>query len=731
MKRILIIYIFLSFIFTLSAQVKKNLTLENALDRKFFALRTITGLKPLNDGQQYTISEGDTKITRYSYKTVLKTGEVFNLEKIPNSVVKSFNDYEFSQDETRILFTTDVKPLFRRTFTAKYYVWNSITEEFTPLSEKGAQQTAVFSPDGEKIAFIRGNNIFIKNLKFGTESQVTYNGEKNKIINGSPDWVYEEEFNVTRAFDWSPDNKFLAYIRFNETDVPEFRMNMFRGDAPELKENAVYPSVQSIKYPKAGEKNSEVSVHVYDLKSKTTLSVDLGKEKDIYVPKILFTPDGANLAIMRMNRRQDKLDVLYANPNTGDSRIFYTETNKKFIDENFLDGFTFLPDGRFIVLSERTGWFQLFLYDKQGFEAGRIAPGDYDVTKFYGFDPVRKIFYYQAAAESPLRREVYFFSADGKKKGKLSTMEGTNDAQFSKGFNYYVNTYSTKKSPSLYSIHDFSSKQIKVLESNEALKNKLNEYDLPTSGFFTFTTSEGILLNGWIMKPSFFDSSKKYPVVLSQYSGPNSQSVADSWGGIRWNEYLAQQGFVVVCVDPRGTAARGEEFRKATYMQLGKPESDDMVEAARYISTLPFVDSGNISIWGWSYGGFMVCNCLEKGGSLFKAGIAVAPVTSWRFYDSIYTERYMRSPSENPDGYEESSPLKNAGTIKSRFLIIHGTADDNVHAQNTYEFTEKMVQAGVQFDMAIYTNRNHNITGGNTTMHLYMKMTDFLKKNLQ
>ncbi len=731
MKRISIIYILFCYFLPIYSQVKKNLTLENVLDKQFFSAKSITIPKPMNDGISYSVLNSGTKITRYSYKTGDAVQDIFDLNKLSGAPVKKISDYAFSPDETKILLTTDIKPLYRRTFTANYYIWNSVTGELAPLSSKGNQQAATFSPDGEKVAFVRGNNLFIRNLKFGAESQITYNGEKNKIINGTPDWVYEEEFNLSKAFEWSPDSKFLAFIRFNETDVPEFGMNMFKGEEPALEKNALYPSVVTFRYPKTGEQNSVVTVHVYDLKSKTTIPVDLGRENDIYVPKILFTPDGANLAVMRVNRRQNQLDVLYANPNTGDTRVFYTETNKRFIDENFLDGFTFLPDGRFVVLSERDGWFQLYLHDKQGFATGNIATGKYDVTKFYGYDPARKIYYYQAASASPLRREVFFVSADGKKKGRLSASEGTNDAQFSRNHSFYINTFSNFKTPPVYTVHDYTGELVRVLETNDEFENRLLEYNLPTSDFFSFTTSGGIELNGWMMKPSGFDPSKRFPVVMTQYSGPNSHSVTDSWKGVRWNDYLAQQGFLVVCVDPRGTGARGEEFRKITYMQLGRYESDDLVEAAKYLASLPFVDSKSISIFGWSYGGFMVLNCLEKGGTLFKAGIAVAPVTSWRFYDSIYTERYMRTPKENPNGYDDYSPLKNAGQIKSRLLIIHGTADDNVHVQNTYEFTEKLVQADVSFDMAIYTNRNHGISGGNTTMHLYTRMTDFLKKNLQ
>ncbi len=438
---------------------------------------------------------------------------------------------------------------------------------------------------------------------------------------------------------------------------------------------------------------------------------------------------------MRLNRHQNKLDVLYVNPYTGDSRPILTEKNDRFVDENFLDAFTYLDDGSFVVSSERDGWSHLYLYDNLGFEVAQLTKGKFDVTDFYGYDKEKKVYYYQAAAESPLRREVYYVGLDKKKeiKGKLSTLEGTNSAVFSNNFKYFINYYSSAKIPNYITLHsnEKNIEQIRFLQDNTVLTNTVKSMGVPQKEFFSFTTSEGIELNGWMLKPAGFNASVKYPVLMTQYSGPNSQSVNDSWGrGIGWNEYLAQEGFLVVCIDPRGTAARGEDFRKVTYQQLGKYESDDHVEAAKYLGTLPYVDAGNIAIFGWSYGGFMTLLSMEKGGKLFKAGIAVAPVTSWRFYDSVYTERYMRTPRENPDGYDDNSPLTHAGDIKGRLLIVHGTADDNVHAQNTYEMTEKLVQAGVQFDMVLYTNRNHGIRGGNTSMHLYTKMTNFLKEQL-
>lgn len=731
MNRILTLFIVTAFAVSAWAQSNPKFTLEDILRKGTFRASTVSGLRSMKDGEHYTTLENGTKIVKYSYKTGNETGTVFNLKDVDDAPVSRFSNYEFSDDETKILLTTDINPIYRHSFTAEYYVWNSVTEELLPLSEKGAQQVATFSPDGDRVAFVRDNNIFIKNLKFGTESQVTYDGEKNKVINGVPDWVYEEEFGFNKAIWWSPESKFLAFIRFDESEVPEFSFPVYSGAAPTLEANKLYPGKETFKYPKAGEKNSEVSVQVYELRSKTTMDADIGQDTDIYVPRLKWTPDANNLVIMRLNRHQNKLDVMYANPYTGDSRVVLTEKNDSYISEDFLDAFTFLDNGNFVITSERDGWSHLYLYDKNGFQIEQLTKGTFDVTDFYGYDAKNDIYYYQAAAESPLRREVYFTSPDEKKRGKLSTLKGTNKADFSNNFNYHINYFSNANTPEMITLNDGKGEKIRILQDNTVLKNTLSVMNVPQKEFFVFETSEGDELNGFMIKPVNFDPQKKYPVLMTQYSGPNSQTVADNFGRIGWNEYLAQEGFLVVAVDPRGTAARGERFRKVTYRQLGRYESDDLIESAKYLATLPYVDDQNIAIFGWSYGGFMTLLAMEKGGELFKAGIAVAPVTNWRFYDSIYTERYMRTPEENPEGYDENSPLTHAGDIKGDLLIVHGTADDNVHAQNTYEFTERMVQEGVPFDMALYTNRNHGIRGGNTSMHLYKKMTDFLKEKLQ
>ena len=500
---------------------------------------------------------------------------------------------------------------------------------------------------------------------------------------------------------------------------------------PEKKENAIYPGEYSFKYPKAGEKNSIVQIWVYDIKSSHNIQMETGKETDIYLPKISWTNSGTDLGIFRMNRLQNKLELLFANPNTGDIRLIYTEKNSRYIETDFLDNFKFLDDNKsFVILSEQNGYKHLYLYDLSGVKVKQLTEGNFDVLKFYGYDPVKKFFYYQAAAVSPMQKEVYGISFDKKKKIQLAALPGTNNADFSNGFKYYINTFSNITTPNIVTLHDISGKQIRVLENNDALKGKLAKMQLPQKEFFKFTTSEGIELNGWMIKPLQFNTSAKYPVLMTQYSGPNSQQVLDVFA-VDWNTYLAQQGYLVVCVDPRGTGARGEEFRKCTYGQLGNLESNDQVETARFLSKQPYVDAKKIAIWGWSFGGFMSAMTLCKGGDLIRAAIAVAPVTSHYFYDSVYTERYMGLPSQNPDGYLQNSPITLAKGIKGKLLLVHGTADDNVHFQNSIEFAEAMVQAGVQFRMMPYNNRNHGIRGGNTTMHLYTMFEEFLKENLK
>jgi len=734
MRRIILVLFLISACYTtIQAQ---QITLEDLFVKRSFRESTVAGLASTKDGLSYTTLEnGGREIVKYSYKTGERQSLILDIQSLKNDSLSSVSEYTFSGDESKVLLLSNRKPIYRRSFTAVYFVYNFVTKELSRLAP-GRQQVATFSPDGERVAFVRSNNLFVKSLRFGTERQMTIDGEVNKIINGVPDWVYEEEFEFNKAFEWSPDSKQVAYIKFNEEQVPTYGFPVYNGRNPTHPENSVYPGEYRFKYPKAGEKNSIVSVWVYDIKAGQNIEMDLGTEKDIYIPKISWTNNGKNLGIFKMNRLQNKLDLLYANSYSGDTRQIFTEKNKRYIETDFLDNFQFLSDDKsFVTLSEKDGYKHLYLYDNGGIKIRQLTEGKFDVIKFYGYDPAGKTFYYQAAAVSPMQREVYGVTFDPKKKiplvtRRLTTQNGTNTAEFSNGFKYFINHYSNLTSPLTFTLYEISGKQVRVLQENSELKSAIAEKKIPMKEFFTFKTREGTELNGWMIKPSGFNTGTKYPVLMTQYSGPNSQQVLDQFG-IGWDNYLAQNGYLVVCVDPRGTGARGEDFRKCTYGQLGKYESDDQIEAAKYLAGLPYVDGKKIAIWGWSYGGFMSAMCLAKGGEVFKAGISVAPVTNQRFYDTVYSERYMGLPSQNPEGYDENSPITLAKGIKGKLLLVHGTADDNVHYQNTVEFAEAMVQAGVQFQMMAYTNRNHGIRGGNTTMHLYTMFEDFLKANLK
>jgi dipeptidyl-peptidase 4 len=729
------IFVFSVFMFslvTLQAQTgEKKFTLEDFSKNYSFPAKGIQGLTSMKDGEHYTALEGyGTKIVRHSYATgeVVKT--ILDLAELKTDKIAAISGYTFCLDETRILLQTNKDYIYRRSYTAEFYIYEIKTQKLIPLSAKGKQQLATFSPDGTKVAFVRENNLFITFLADGSEMQVTQDGKFNEIINGAPDWVYEEEFGFTKAFEWSPDGAYLAFMRFDESKVHEFSMILFEGAEPELTENALYPQTSSFKYPKAGEANSVVSVYTYSLASGNTVAIDIGNNTDIYIPRIRWTKSATALSVFRLNRLQNDFEILLADPITGISRPVYQEINKCYIDEANFDNVIFLDDNKhFIITSERDGWSHLYLYDLNGKLVNQITKGDWDVTGYLGFDAQSKRIYYSSAETSPLCRSIYSIRLDGSGKLLLSAKEGTNSAEFSSGCKYYINTYSCITDPPLITLHTNTGEQIRVLEENKLLVDKLKGYAFNFKEFFSFSTPEGVRLNGFFIKPAGFDPSVRYPVLMTQYSGPNSQEVLNKWS-LSWEDFIAQQGYIIVCVDGRGTGGRGEAFRKVTYMQLGKYETIDQIEAARYIGRLPFIDSTRIGIWGWSYGGYISSSCMVKSKGIFKAGIAVAPVTNWRYYDNIFTERFMRTPQENPEGYDQNSPLNFAEGLNGKLLLCHGTADDNVHVQNTMEFSERLVQANKQFEMQLYTNRNHNIYGGNTRYHLYIRLTAFILKNL-
>lgn len=709
----------------------KQFMFDDFFKNNTFYSPSIRGFRSMNDGLNYCAAESrGTKLVIHSYETGEKVKTILDLADPVSNKIKAFSDFVFSQDESKLLLFTDREAIYRRSFTANYFVYNIKEQSFTSVSENGKQQMATFSPDGTKVAFVRKNNLFYTDLATGKETQVTTDGIFNNIINGVPDWVYEEEFSFNKAFEWSPDGKYLAWIRFDESHVPLFSMTMFQGQEPALDQNKLYPGVSTFKYPKAGDPNSIVSVHSYNIISTEKRTMDVGTETDMYIPRIRFTQDPGQLAILRLNRLQNKLEILLADVSTGSSKVLLVETNNKYIDGKCYDDIQFLGDkAHFIIRSERDGYSHIYLYTMQGKMERQLTNGNFDVIEMNGCDAKNKLLYYTSAEPTPYQREIYSIKWDGSDKKKLSVKSGANSVKFSEGFKYYNITSSSVTTPPSIVLYNSEGAVVRQLEDSKPLTDKLKEYKFAYREFFTFNTSENVNLNGWMLKPADFDPLKKYPVFMTQYSGPNSQSALDAWS-FGWENYLAQLGYIVVCVDGRGTGGRGEAFRKITYMQLGKYETIDQIETARYLGTLPFVEASRIGIWGWSFGGYISSSCMVKGNGIFKMGIAVAPVTNWRYYDNIYTERFMRTPQENPEGYDQNSPLNFTNSFKGNFLICHGTADDNVHVQNTLEFTERLVQANKQFDMQLYTNRNHSISGGNTTYHLYSRMVNFILEKL-
>lgn len=729
MKNYLFIIVAFLLICDLSAQ-KKQVELEDFISRGTFSAKGVAELKPMNDGLHYTLlEENGSRIVKYDYALGKQTAILVDMNNLKNSSVKNIVDYEFSPDETKVLVYVNPEGIYRYSFKADYYVIDVERREIEVLSNEGKQQEPAFSPDGFNIAYVRDNNIYIKKLRFGTENAITTDGKINEIINGIPDWVYEEEFSFSRAFDWSPNNEELAYIKFNESEVKEYSIPLYKASFPGYDEFLLYPGNYVYKYPKAGGANSKVSVHVFNLRNRTTKTMDVGDLTNAYIPRIRYTTAASQLGVYKFNRHQDQFDLYLVNTASGVGRVIFTDRNERYIDESVLDNLHFMADGKhFVYVGEFDGYNHIHLFGMDGRKIRQVTKGNWDVTDFYGFDAKNSLFYFQAAAVSPLKREVYSIRMDGTKQTRLTKDDGTNSASFSSSFGFFVNYFTNASTPTQVAVYNSVGKLIRSIENNSELKKRVLEYEISSKEFFSFTTSEGLLLNGWMVKPLNFNEQTKYPVLMTQYSGPNSQEVLDQWQ-IGWEQFLASKGYIVVCVDGRGTAARGEAFRKSTYMKLGELESDDQIETASYLGSLSYVDKSRIAIWGWSYGGFMTALCLSRS-DLFKVGIAVAPVTNWRFYDTVYTERYMREPRENASGYDNNSPINLTGNLNGRLFLIHGSADDNVHTQNVMEYADKLIQSGKQFDMFIYPNRDHSIYGGNTRLHLYNMMFNYLEKNL-
>ena len=732
MKKLFVLFYALMCLVTLQAQ---KVTLQDVANGTYRA-QSIQGLKPMLDGEHYTqISKDHKRIVKYSFKTGKEVATIFDVATARNHKLKNFDDYIMSPDESLILIQTETKPIYRRSFTAVYYIYNVRNRTLEPLSNNGPQQVPLFSPDSHQIAFVRNNNIYLIKLLFGnSESQVTKDGEYNKVLNGIPDWVYEEEFSYNRAFDFSADSKMIAYVRFDESQVPMYSFPWYKGMAPEKTEYTTYPGSYDYKYPKAGVVNSKVSVHSFDIKSRVTRKMELPVDSDGYVPRIKFTDDPEKLAIMTLNRHQNRFDLYMANPRSAICKVAIRDEAEQYIKEQAYSDIAFYPE-HIVMMSERDGYNHLYLYTIGGNLVKQITKGEFEVKDFLGWDQKANVFYYTSNEGSPLRTAVYKIDGKGKKT-KLSTRTGTNSALFSKNLNYYINTYSSAQTPTLITLNNNKGQEMVTLLDNKELKSKTAQLNMPTKEFFSFKTSEGVELNGWMMKPANFNPSKKYPVIMHQYSGPGSQQVLDKWGigsfgdGGMFEAVMCDKGYIMVCVDGRGTGGRGAAFEKCTYLSIGVKEATDQAEAAKYLSTLPYVDGSRIGIWGWSYGGYNTLMSMSEGSGAFKAGVAIAAPTDWRFYDSVYTERFMRTPKENGDGYQASSAISRASKLKGKLLLIHGSGDDNVHLQNFMEYSEALVQANIQFDTQIYTNRNHSIFGGNTRNHLMNRVANFFLQNL-
>ncbi len=715
---------FLIIVVISNSLAQQKITVEEIFSGAFRA-KGMDELKAMKNTNQYTVLNADRatksqQIDLFDFATLKKVSTFIDTKSIPE-LSDGIDSYTFNNAENKILIANNTNQIFRHSFTADFYLYDVETKKITKILDQ--VQAPTFSPDGNKIAFAKENNLFILDILSNDKTQITNDGKKNSIINGITDWVYEEEFAFVRAFDWSFDSKKIAFIRFDESQVPEFSMNIFKKN--------LYPIVETFKYPKAGEKNALVSLHIYNVDSKSKKDIDLSKYQDFYIARLQWTNDDNVLSAQILNRHQDNLDLLFIDGKSGLTKVILSEKDKAYVDVT--DNLTFLKDNSFIWTSEKDGFNHIYLYDNNGKLKNQVTKGNWEITKYYGLDEKTKIIFYQSVENGSINRDVYSISLDGKNKKRLSSNVGTNSATFSPNYQFYINSFSSSTIPTTYTLNSSKDgKQVQEIVNNVDLSTKLKKYNLPTQEFFVLKTEKGHELNAWIMKPKDFDATKKYPVFMYQYSGPGSQQVKNEWGSSNeyWFMSLTQMGYIVACVDGRGTGFKGRDFKKCTQLQLGKYEVEDQIDAAKVIGNYPFVDKSRIGIFGWSYGGFMSSNCLFKGNDIFKMAIAVAPVTNWRFYDTIYTERYMQTPQENASGYDDNSPINHVDKLKGNLLLIHGSADDNVHVQNSMQMIEALVQANKQFDWAVYPDKNHGIYGGKTRIQLYNKMTNFVKEKL-
>lgn len=705
---------------------QKEITLEDIWAKGTFRPDYVWGINWMNDGAFYSSmeqKENTVDIIKNSIKTGEKVSTLVNGETLIPSTQTApidYDGYEFNADESKILFTTETEGIYRRSSKSVYYLYDLKSKQLKPLSE-GKQMFATYSPDANKVAFVKENNLFLKDLNSNKEIQITKDGKRNEIINGWCDWVYEEEFGFAKAFFWSPDGSKLAYYRFNESEVPEYNMQMWGN---------LYPEDYRFKYPKAGEKNSVVEIKIYDTKTGKITNVNVGEEKDQYIPRIKWTNTSDKLLVYRMNRLQNTLEILQANSATGETKVIMAEKDKAYVE--IFDDAYFMDSG-FIMASEKDGYKHLYYYNWEGKLINQITKGNWDVVELKGVNEKKKVLYFTSAESAAMQRDFYKINLDGSKKTKLTKEAGTHDIDMSPDTKYFIDTYSNINTPPTFKLYDgFTGKLIKQLKDNNALEAEMKEFNFTKADFFKFKTSENVELNGYMIKPADFKETQKYPVLMFVYGGPGINTVNDSWIGSNYNWYqmLAQKGYIVVSIDGRGTGYRGAEFKKSTYGQLGNLESKDQIEGAKYLKTLSYVDNNRVGIWGWSFGGYMTSLCMNIGADVFKMGIAVAPVTTWRYYDTIYTERYLGLPKDNASGYDDNSPIQHADKLKGKFLLIHGTGDDNVHYQNAVDYHNALIKAGKQFDSFHYPNRNHGIYGGNTRLHLYQMMTDYVLENL-
>ncbi|MGB5698701.1 S9 family peptidase [Muriicola sp.] len=720
MKKYLVLLLFISattFVYT----QQKKITLEEIWGGAF-TTKGMDALRSMNDGQHYTLLDANKKsrtssILKYEYKTLQQTETI--LTSSPANGVPYFTSYSFNEDESKLLLATEVESIYRYSKRAVYYVYDLATKVSLKISDEKIM-APLLSPDGNKVAYVFENNLFVLDLPSGNTAQITQDGETNAIINGVTDWVYEEEFGFVRAFAWNADGTIIAFLRFDEQAVPEFSMDVYG--------TSLYPSQDQFKYPKAGEDNSTVTLHLYELAKKQTSDISL--PQDYYIPRIQWKYNANELSVQTLNRLQNHLKMYTINAREGTVSLLLAEQDPAYVD--ITDNLTFLEDDSFIWTSEKDGYNHIYLHKPDGGLKKQLTNGSWEVTKYYGFDPKKKTIFYQGTENGSINRDVYSVGINGKNKKRLTNKTGTNSAAFSTNFTYFINTFSNADTPFEYTLHNASNgEQVKEILDNKIVKEKLAGYQTSPKEFSTIEIN-GYELNMWMVKPANFDAAKKYPLFLFQYSGPGSQLVANRWLGSNdyWNQLLAQEGIIVACVDGRGTGLKGRDFKKMTYKELGKYEVEDQIAVAKKLSELDFIDEDRTGIWGWSYGGFMASNCILKGNDTFELAIAVAPVTSWRFYDTVYTERFMQTPQENPGGYDGNSPLTYPNLLKGKYLLIHGSGDDNVHVQNTMRMITELVQANKQFDWAIYPDKNHGISGGNTRLQLYTKMTNFIKDNL-